>query len=230
MFFFKKKRKMMKAVLTPNEDGIHFSFQLHDGKTVAELKLPMAKEDIEKYYKVQGFQQYVAWEELYDSGVLVDSTLPYSEYYELLKDESAKEVLQYLGLPVVEEQVGGKLSLRSLPHEADLVLQLFDAGGRNLDRVGKQAGAIYVLPDRLMLLPERVYRLKQALLGSYESGYEKIGICQQLANEAGIELENFLQNETYHVVDAYNVDVAVHRHDHIELVVKGRNEEETRHL
>ncbi|ABO66650.1 helicase [Geobacillus thermodenitrificans] len=230
MFFFKKKQKMMKAVLTPNEDGVHLSFQLHDGKTVTELQLPMAKEEIENYYKLQGFPQYIAWEELYDSGVLVDSTLPYREYYELLKDESAKEVLQHLGLPNVEEQVSGKLSLRSLPHEADLVLQLFDANGRNLDRIGKQAGAIYVLPDRLMLLPERVYRLKQALLESYESGYEKIGICQQLANEAGIELENFLQNETYHVVDTYDVDVAVHRHDHIELVVKGRDEEETRHL
>ncbi|KDE48111.1 hypothetical protein DI43_06080 [Geobacillus sp. CAMR12739] len=131
---------MMKAVLTPNEDGIHLSFQLHDGKTVIELKLPMAKEDIENYYKVQGFQQYVAWEELYDSGVLVDSTLPYSEYYELLEDESAKEVLECLGLPVVEEEVSGKLSLRSLPHEADLALQLLDSSGRNLDRIGKPAG------------------------------------------------------------------------------------------
>ncbi len=230
MFFFKKKQKMMKAVLTPNEDGIHFSFQLHDGKTVTELKLPMAKEDIEKYYKVQGFQQYVAWEELYDSGVLVDSTLPYSEYYELLKDESAKEVLECLGLPVVEEKVSGKLCLRSLPHEADLALQLLDASGRNLDRIGKAAGAVYVLPDRFVLLPEQVYRLKRALLEPYESGYEKIGICQQLAKEAGIQLENFLQTETYHVVDTYDLDIAVHRHDHIELVVKGRTEEETRHL
>ncbi|WP_235048633.1 hypothetical protein [Geobacillus sp. WSUCF1] len=185
----------MKAVLTPNEDGIHFSFQLHDGKTVAELKLPMAKEDIEKYYKVQGFQQYVAWEELYDSGVLVDSTLPYSEYYELLKDESAKEVLQHLGLPVVEEQVGGKLSLRSLPHEADLVLQLFDAGGRNLDRVGKQAGAIYVLPDRLMLLPERVYRLKQALLDRTNQDMKKSAFANSWPTKQELNLNTFYKTK-----------------------------------
>lgn len=221
---------MMKAVLTPTDEGIQISFQLQDGSTTKDLDLPMSKEDIEKYYKYKGFQQYVAWEELYDSGLLVDSTLPYEEYYALLKDENAKEVLEVLGLPTKEEHVTGKLLLNSLPQEADLSLQLFDEDGRNLNRIGRAAGAFYHIQDRLFLLPEKVYRLKQAISERYESGYQKIGVCQKLAKEAGIALENFLENETYHVIDQYDLDVMVHSHDHIELIPKGRNDEETYHL
>src|SRR5690606_30909404 len=176
-------------VLTPTDEGIQISFQLQDGSTTKDLDLPMSKEDIEKYYKYKGFQQYVAWEELYDSGLLVDSTLPYEEYYALLKDENAKEVLEVLGLPTKEEHVTGKLLLNSLPQEADLSLQLFDEDGRNLNRIGRAAGAFYHIQDRLFLLPEKVYRLKQAISERYESGYQKIGVCQKLAKEAGIALE-----------------------------------------
>jgi SNF2 family DNA or RNA helicase len=220
----------MKVVLTPNEDGIHISFQLQDGKTVTDINLPLSKEDIEKYYRYTGFQQYVAWEELYDSGLLVHSILPYEKYYELLSDENGKEILEILGLPTKEEEVTGELLLNSLPQDADLSLQLFDQEGRNLNRIGKPIGAFYKMQDQLYLLPEKIYRLKQVISDDYESGYQKIGVCQKLAKEAGIRLENFLENETYHVVDQYDLDIRVHSHDHIELVPRGQNEQETQHL
>lgn len=220
----------MKAILTPTEDGIHLSFQVQDGKTVRDVRLPLSKEDIETYYRYNGFQQYVAWEELFDAGLLVDSVLPYDHYYELLRDEQGRETLRTLLLPIEEMDVDGQLLLQSLPQDAQLTLRLFDKSGRNLDRIGKPIGALYHVKDELYLLPEKVYHLKKALSQSYESGYQKVGICQQLAKEAGIQLEHFLENETYHVVDQYDLDIKVHSHDHIELVPVGRNELETMYL
>ncbi|MBE2911655.1 hypothetical protein [Anoxybacillus flavithermus] len=217
----------MKVILTPTEGGIHLSFQVQDGKTVRDVRLPLSKEEIETYYRYNGFQQYVAWEELFDAGVLVDSVLPYDHYYELLRDEQGRETLRTLSLPIEETEVDGQLLLQSLPQEGQLALRLFDKSGRNLDRIGRPIGAFYHVKDELYLLPEKVYHLKKALSQSYESGYQKVGICQQLAKEAGIQLEHFLENETYHVVDQYDLDIKVHSHDHIELVPVGRNELET---
>lgn len=220
----------MKVILTPTEGGIHLSFQVQDGKTVRDVRLPLSKEEIETYYRYNGFQQYVAWEELFDAGVLVDSVLPYDHYYELLRDEQGRETLRTLSLPIEETEVDGQLLLQSLPQEGQLALRLFDKSGRNLDRIGRPIGAFYRVKDELYLLPEKVYHLKKALSQSYESGYQKVGICQQLAKEAGIQLEHFLENETYHVVDQYDLDIKVHSHDHIELVPVGRNELETMYL
>jgi hypothetical protein len=230
MFFFKKKQKEMKVVLTPSEDGIGISFQLLDGKHVNDLHLPLSREEIEQYYRLPGFTQYVAWEELYDTGLLQDCVLPYDQYYELLKSEDGQEIVAALGLPTKEEEVHGQLVLSSLPTEADLSLQLFDSQGHNLNRISKQWGAVYQAQQQLYLLPEKVYRLKQAINDEYESGYQKIGVCQKLAREAGIRLEHFLEKESYFVVDRYDVDVKVHSHSHIELIPKGQNEQATHHL
>lgn len=222
--FFRKKQKEWNMTLTPTVKGVNFSFFIQEGKKSYPLQLPLNRLDIEQYYKLPGFVQYIAWEQLNDAGLIEEEHLSYESYYELLEDDEGKEILQSLGLPIEPVSLKGELSLKSLPDEGKLSLKLVTSDGRNLDRVARNEGAIYQMNEELLLLPKSIYELKQAMNEQYDSGYQKIGVCQQLAQEAGIKLENFLTNETYHVLDQYELDVKVHGHDHIELMPKGESD------
>ncbi|MCM3569307.1 DEAD/DEAH box helicase [Neobacillus mesonae] len=220
----------MKVLLNPNESGVEIDLQLVEGKVTTPVPLPLSKTEIEELYKVPGFIYYVAWEELFESDLLDNSVLKYEDYYRILTEEDGVDILQQLGLPIEEMKVTGELLLKSLPQDGDVKLELRDEEGKILDRVGKQTGSLFQRGDILYLLPESIFSLKQAILADYENGYQKVGVCQQFAKEAGIKLENFLENESYHVLDHYDIDVKVHSHDHIELLAKGSDQLETEHL
>jgi len=211
----------------PSETGVRFSCALVDGKNVTPLSLPLSKEEIQNYYKLEGFQQYVYWEELYEANLLVEGELTYDLYYALLESEDGKRLLRALALPTETEPVTGVLSLRSLPEQADLALTIRNHKGENLYRIGERHGALYKVGDTFLLLPKQVYILQQALAEDYENGYQKIAVCQKLAQDAGLQLDSFLQNEQYHVVDMYDLDIKIHAPDHIELIPVGRTEGET---
>ena len=88
--------------------------------------------------------------------------------------------------------VSGTLHLESLPQEAKLRLDLADEQGRNLERIGRVAGALVQTNESLILLPENVYRLRSALHdGSYQESFHKVAVCQGLAQEAGIRTDYF---------------------------------------
>jgi SNF2 family DNA or RNA helicase len=230
MFFFKKKQKEMKVVLTPKEKGVEIALHLLDGKVAEPLNLPLNKAEIEDLYNVPGFIHYVAWEELYESGLIINDLLPYEYTYEIINEDNGIDILQQLGLPTEEIKITGELLLKSMPQDGELKLELRNSDGKFLDRIGKQTGAIFQQEDKLYLLPESTYNLKKAMQDQYENGYQKVGVCQKLAQNAGIKLENFLEKETYHVVDSYDLDIKVHSHDHIEVVALGENQFETEHL
>jgi SNF2 family DNA or RNA helicase len=230
MFFFKKKQKEMKVILTPKNDGVEIHLIIEEGKSIENLSLPMSKSFIEEYYKIPGFMNYVAWEELLDMGILENNILEYEKYYMLLRDEDGVNLLEQLGFPIEEMPVSGELSLSSLPQEGKLDLSLYNNTGKLLDRVGKQTEAMFQSGEKLYLLPETIYQLKKAIDSEYESGYQKVGIAQELATKAGIKLENFLERESYHVIDIYNLDVKVHSPKHIELIPNGKNHFETENL
>ncbi|WP_283152654.1 DEAD/DEAH box helicase [Guptibacillus hwajinpoensis] len=227
MFFRKKKQHSMQVKRIPHNDGIDIGIELVSGKDSQELSLPLSKEEIESYYKLPGFQAYVSWEELHDAGLLTDSKLSYEDYYQLLEEETGVELLEQLQLPVEEMNVNGELKLNSLPEQADLKLVLKNDNAQTIDRIGRRNGAIAVINQQLFLLPEKVYELQKAIEAEYETGYQKIGICQKLANEADIDQENFLENESYHVVDSYDLEMKVHSPNHIELQPVGSTPAET---
>jgi SNF2 family DNA or RNA helicase len=230
MFFFKKKQREMKVVLTPIEKGVNIAIHLINGKESIPLNLPLNKAEIEDLYNVPGFINYVAWEELYESGLIEEDNLSYEHYYQIISEDNGVDILQQMGLPTEEIKVNGVLLLISLPQDGQLKLELRTSNGKLLDRIGKQTGAIFKENEHLYLLPKPVYNLKKALQEQYENGYQKVGVCQKHAKEAGIQLENFLEKESYHVVDTYDLDIKVHSHDHIELVAKGNHPFETDHL
>lgn len=216
--------------MTLLKHGIQFEIKLQKGKEEQATSLPFSQQEITEYYRLKGFSQYVAWEELYDRGCITDQVLPYSEFYKLLENAEDAEILQQLNLPIQPENVSGKLILDSLPDQAEMNVELYDQSGRNLSRMSKDAGAIHDVQGDWILLPQNVWALKTALEETYDSGYQKIGICQQLAIEAGIQFDSFLENEYYHVMDSYEVDVKVHNPEHLELTLQGKNEEETTSL
>lgn len=228
--FFKKRQKELKMKLIPKNSGVAFSLLLNEGKQEHELQLPLNRDQIELYYKLPGFVQYIAWEQLNDAGLIDDGQLSYVSYYEILEDSDGKELIQTLGLPAEAVTASGTLSLISLPDEGKLALKLMLADGRNLNRIAAERGAIYENKDELFLLPKGIYQLKLAMNEQYDNGYQKIGICQQLANDAGLKLDNFLTNETYKILDKYDLDVKVHSHDHIELIPIGESSIETQTL
>ncbi|WP_246145547.1 DEAD/DEAH box helicase [Bacillus rubiinfantis] len=230
MLFFKKKQKEIKVLLTPKEIGVDINLQLIEGKNTTALPLPLQRSQIEELYKVPGFLHYVAWEELYESGLVEDGLLKYEDYYRIIEAENGEDILSQLGLPVKQMEVNGELMLKSLSQEGEMKLELRTTEGRLLDRIGNQQGALFQLNNELFLLPNPIFMLKQALRTNYENGYQKVGVCQQLAKNAGIKLENFLENESYHVLDQYDLEVKVHSHDHIELIAKGKNTDETEQL
>ncbi|MFC4799468.1 DEAD/DEAH box helicase [Neobacillus sp. GCM10023253] len=230
MLFFKKKQKEIKISLTPSEQGVEINLHLLEGKVTSPLSLPLNKSQIEELYKVPGFPYYVAWEELYESGLMEDGVLKYEDYYKILEDESGEDILRQLGLPVEYMNVNGELMLKSMPQEGELKLELRTPDGKLLDRIGNQQGALFQWNNEWLLLPKSIFSLKQALHTEYENGYQKVGVTQKLAKEAGIQLENFLENESFHVLDQYDLDIKVHSHDHIELLAKGKDPAETDQL
>ncbi len=227
VFLLKKKQKEMKVKFTPRKNGVKIDFQVIEGKKQIDLAIPLTKDDIEQYYKVPGFAKYVSWEELFESDMTEGDLLPYNVYYQLLKEEEGKEILSSLGLPIQEKPLTGELKLDSLPEDGKLSLRLKTETNQNFQRVATGEGALYDIDGALTIIPEKIFYLKRALDEDYENGFQKIAICQKLANEANIRLENFLQKETYHVVDNYNLDVKVHSPEHIELIPSGETEQET---
>jgi hypothetical protein len=196
VFFFKKKQKEMKVVLTPNETGVEINLQLLEGKEVTNLSLPLRKSEIEELYKIPGFITYVAWEELFDNGLINTNILLYENYYELIKDDNGIDILKQLGLPTQPIEINGELQLKSLPQDGDLKLELRNSEGKFLNRIGNQKGALFEHNGNLFLLPQPIFTLKQAIQNEYENGYQKVGVCQELAKKAGIQLENFLEKES----------------------------------
>ncbi|WP_223881872.1 DEAD/DEAH box helicase [Niallia endozanthoxylica] len=217
----------MKVITTPTNDGIQVEFVQKNGRKETTLSLPLSKEQIEQSYRLPGFMAYVSWEELVDSGYMENGILSYDSYYGLLQYDEGRAALHSLLLPVEPTEVTGELRLASTPDQAELTLKLMTKDGSNLDRVGTAFGAMYRIDDQLLLLPPKVYELKKALNREELIGYQKIGICQQLALDAGIALENFLENETYNVIESYELDIKVHAPDHIEVIPTGESEEET---
>ena len=225
--FFKKKQKEMKAITTPTDEGVKIEFNLIDGRKESTLSIPLSKEQIEICYRLPGFISYISWEELFDSGYLDNGLLSYESYYELLELDEGQAALTSLHLPVNQMEVSGELRLNSTPDKADLFLKLTLKDGSNLDRIGTAMGAMYKIDHQHFILPQKVYELKKAIKDQYENGYQKIGICQEIAKDAGISLENFLVSEKYNVINQYDLDIKVHAHDHIEIIPTGTNEQET---
>jgi len=224
--FFKRKRKEWKQNITATDEGIKIDFYIQHGKESIPITVPLHSAEIEEYYKLPGFVQYIAWEQLYDEQIIENGLLPFEKYYDLIKDEEGQELLNILHLPINPDSIKGELILNSLPDKGEMSLRLSTVDGQNLDRVAKNYGAVYQSTDSFILLPKNVYELKKIMKQEFENSYQKVGLCQQLAIESGIKLDNFLQNESYHVIDTYELDMKVHNPEHIEIVPTGKSEME----
>lgn len=211
-----RKTKEIELTFTPMDLGLKVNLILRDGKTHQLLSFPLS--DVTPYYKLRGFERYIACEELHDLGVIQDGTLPYDSYYDLLSDEDDVELLTRLSLPTEPATISGELALTSLPRDGRLHCTLRDESGRNLDRLASEAGCFYQLGNDYILLPKPIYKLKRSLETPFDTGLEKVAVCQSLATEAGLTLDGFLSREHYNLVKSYDLDIRIHAPDHIEIV------------
>jgi len=222
-----RKLKRLEPKFNFINEGIDIAFLWKD----QSYSIPLSREMIEKTYKADGFQSYVAAEELYDNGYLLNGVLLYERFFELIQEEEVGlPLLSSLGLPTTPMKVSGRLVLESQPMQGDLKLSLYDDTGANLARTGNIKGPFYEDADGLKLLPKRVYELKEAVDTTFENGYEKLALCQHIAKETDIKLEEFLTTETYEYIENFDLDLKIHNPEHIELIAKGNTDYQNEHL
>ncbi|MEE1130156.1 MAG: hypothetical protein UHX00_00855, partial [Caryophanon sp.] len=197
--FRRKRSATPQKTLTLNFSNdlhsIQFQFQL-DGQP---LSLPISAEQFREVTKANGAKRYVAYEFLVDEGFIYDyDRLSIADLYTMQQDEDYVVALQDLCLHKQAEHVTGVLKIQGTPaKDPSFDLQLYE-NGKNIKQIARVQEPFFIKGDERYVLPKPIYELLIAMNKTYESGYEKTAIVQQRAIEAGVELDSFLQKETYH--------------------------------
>ncbi|OCS87278.1 DEAD/DEAH box helicase [Caryophanon latum] len=229
--FRRKRSATPQKTLTLNFSNdlhsIQFQFQL-DGQP---LSLPISAEQFRDITKANNAQLYFAYEFLLDEGFIYDyDRLSIADLYAMQQDEDYVVALQDLCLHKQAEHVTGVLKIQGTPaKDPSFDLQLYE-NGKNVKQIARVHEPFFTKGDERYVLPKPIYELLVAMNKTYDSGYEKTAIVQQRAIEAGVELDSFLQKETYHIVDEYTIEPTMLDDTTLQLSVVGKDEAETAHL
>jgi hypothetical protein len=141
-----------------------------------------------------------------------------------------RECLHQLNLPIMPASIKGELKWNGGPLHGELELVLKDDHGRVLNRVGNDFGCYYAIDNKIVLLPENVYRLRQTIHEEFDTIHEKIAVAQKYAKKTGIVLDSFLTNNQFHVVEEAKLDLRELNSMEWELTLKGTTDEESKLL
>ena len=234
--FFKRKRvakpASLQLQLSNDNDHIYFHFlKESDGQKIM-LSLPLTDEWFRECTRLQGFEQYLAFETLVDEGVIENNNaLPISKYYELLKDHEFEQIVGALHLGEEMPQLTGTLQITGSPAAAPSFDLRLLKDNKNLHQIARVQLPFVLQGEQRYHVPEGIYKLWHAIENEhYEDGYEKTAIVRQLAVEANIKLDAFLEREQYHIVDSYKIEPQFLNHQTLKLSLVGKDEQETAHL
>lgn len=203
------------------------------GRETVEFSLPFTDSEFRERYTWDGFDQYLAFEELIETGMLTpDNQLAIETYYDLLGSEMS-DVLKRIGLPTELAAVTGELSIEGIPAK-DPTFHLILRNEKNqvLEQVAEVSlpfvkvsqGIQYVVPKAMWLLAEAVAS------NEYASGYEKTAKVKMLAQEVGVTLDSFLEREEYEYIDTYELSPQMIDDHTMELKITSDNPLITDHL
>ncbi|MFC4409007.1 DEAD/DEAH box helicase [Chungangia koreensis] len=195
--------------------------------------MPFSDTDFRERFQWHGFDAYLAYEQLYEIGLIdEDQLLPLEQYYDLLEDEETIDVLNTLGLPTKNITPKGILKISNTPAtNPEFQLTLRNENGEVLKQIANVQMPFVFINSEKFVLPKDVWLLHEAILSSdFSTGYEKTAKVSEYARKANIELDDFLTRENYHYIDKYEVVPELHNSDLMELKIVGEDEIITEHL
>lgn len=234
MRFFSRAKTTLQSEFKVIDEQIHYSFYYMKGKDKRDLSFPFSDSEFRERYAWEGFEKYLAFEELYEAGYISqDHTLPVEKFYELLSMEDFNETLSLLDMPTELLEVSGDITIIGLPaKDPQFKLTLRDSRNKVLQQV-----AIVLNPfvsyshAEQFVLPESIWKLYSAIENeTYRSGYEMTAKVKKLAQEAGVTLDDFLQREEYHYIDTYDLVPELSDAATMDMKIQGQDETITDHL
>lgn len=233
MRFFKKEKTILRSNFFVEENRIQLQILKFQGKEQVKLELPLEDIEFREYYQMDGFDNYIAYEELFESNFIdYKEQMEIETFYEMLKDENQKILLGKLGLPIEVFPVSGRIEIIGIPaSKPNFLLILRDSKNRVLEQIADINYPFIKIQDSSYILSKEVWELYEAIKSvEFESGYEKTAKIRNLALKAGIQLDDFLERENYHYIDKYEIQPKLISNDLLELQIVGETKEETDHL
>lgn len=233
MRFFKKAKTTLQSNYFANGNRIQLQILKKQGNNATNLELPLEDMEFREYYQLAGFNSYIAYEELFESDFIDhNERMEIGTFYKMLQDEDHKILLGKFGLPTDLFPVSGKIEIVGSPaHQPEFVLTLRDSKNRVLEQIAETNYPFIKIQDLSYIVSEEIWKLYEAIHSDeFESGYEKTAKIRKLAVEANIILDDFLERENYHYIDAYEVQPKLISNDLMELQIVGQTKEETEHL
>jgi len=233
--FFKRKvrdtHKALNLTITVEKEHFFFEFYVESQGVEKRVPIPFSEEDFREYTSIKGYECYWAYEVLMDEGLMVNERLAFTDYYALLENPDFNEVLEVLNLHRSFLNLEGLLKISGTPAlEPDFDLQLY-VNQKNLQQIADVRLPLIYQDGACYYIPKDIFKLWKAIESNdYESGYEKTAIVQQLAVQAHITLDNFLEREAYHIVDSYQIEPKLVGNETLQLSIVGNTEQETTHL
>lgn len=226
------KNKVLKFNITNDVEHILFHFFTEQNGVEMPLKLPLNNTDFRECAKLDGFHFYWAYELLSDEGYIESGNLLKTDLlYKLLTNPDFEEALSILELNNLLPNLTGLLKITGTPAlNPNFDLQLY-VDNKNLKQVAHVQYPFINQGDNRFIVSEKIFRLWQAIVkDDYEDGYEKTAIIRQLALQADIKLDDFLEREQYHFVDNYKIEPHFLNNETLQLKIVGTDEQETMHL
>ena len=245
--FFRKKREIPKIVLDITNDAywINFQFYKQVGEEKERLDFPLSEKVLRELSVVEGIHLYHSFELLQEDGQLNEHyQLSIQKWYDWRRlDEASisteEEFEEWERATLVEnlwtstelEEITGDLKMIGIPiKNPQFQLELY-INRKNLAHISEMTLPFLKMDGEMYHVPENMYQLYLAILSDeYEEGYRKIAIVQSLAEKAGITLDSFLQKETYHMVEQYDIVPKMLDNETLKLEIEGATLEETNHL
>ena len=234
--FFKRKNipknKILKFTITNNSEYIQFHFYTEQNGVKTPLTIPLKDIDFRECAKLDGFHFYWAYELLADEGHIESGNVLKTErFYELITNLDFEEALSILGLNKQLSNVTGALKINGTPAlSPNFDLQLY-VDNKNLQQIADVLLPFVIQGDKRFYVSEEIFKLWQAIeKEEYEDGYEKTAIIRQLAIDANIKLDTFLEREEYHLVESYKIEPQFLNDETLQLSIVGVDEQETAHL
>ncbi|MEG0470853.1 MAG: DEAD/DEAH box helicase [Solibacillus sp.] len=234
--FFKRKNipgnKVLRVNIVNDSQQFQFQFYTEQDSVKTPLTIPLNDIDFRECSKLEGFHSYWAYELLADEGYIESGNVLKTElFYEVINELDFKEALTVLGLNEPLRNVTGLLKINGTPAlNPSFDLQLY-ADNKNLQQIADVQIPFVTQGDKRFYVSEGIFKLSQAIAKEdYEDGYEKTAIVRQLALDADIKLDTFLEREQYHLVESYKIEPQFLNDESLQLSIVGADEQETAHL
>lgn len=213
-------------------EKIEFKFFEKLKSQLTPLEVPLTDADFRKYYKHEGFDQYAAYEELNETDFMEKSTLPIEQFYNLIETDDFKPILSRMGLPTAVINVKAKLRMvGDSGQNPAFSLDLYNGKGELVQYEGKLEYPFYRTLNESYYLPKEVWQLHETIEDTtLTTGYEKIAKAQKIAQMNHVEMDDFLQRESYEYIEQLSIEPEMLSQDAMKLKIVGETPEITEHL